>query len=83
MYPLVSEEEQTQDDQFDDTQRFKRFIYRLCGIPLGGVNEYAREECDKLYRQTFMQEDTVWRKVVNVNAMISLIVVAFLVGYFR
>ncbi|XP_053374798.1 sodium/glucose cotransporter 4-like [Mercenaria mercenaria] len=80
----VSEEDSTpEDDRIENLGKFKMFIYRLCGIPLVGSQEQLREEKELIYKEIFLKENPFWKNVIDINAVIGLVVVAFLVGYFH
>ncbi|WAR02057.1 SC5A9-like protein [Mya arenaria] len=93
---IKNDEGVTQSDQhFDDDvtrksssendgtrSRVVVIMYKLCGIPLK-ASSTLDDSKEFLYKETFMKEDPLWKNIININAMIGCLVIAFLMGYFH
>lgn len=72
------------DGAQDTTVRgFKRFAYKLCGIPTEVEEGFKAQNQEKIFRERFSKEDPFWKNVLNINAAVGLVVVVFLICYFH
>ncbi|KAL4223692.1 hypothetical protein ACF0H5_017160 [Mactra antiquata] len=67
----------------DDIGKVKTCIYRICGIPLASPQTFNTEHLETEFKKKFLNEDPFWKKVLDINAAIGLLVVVFLIGYFH
>lgn len=77
-----SREDTTYDD--DDTENIgtcRRWADFVCGIP-EKAEEHSLEE-QAVQKRAFLKESRFWSKILNLNAGMGLVIVAFLIGFFR
>ncbi|KAL4223186.1 hypothetical protein ACF0H5_016658 [Mactra antiquata] len=65
----------------DDVNRCKHWADFICGIP-DKAQEHSLEE-EATQKKSFLKENRFWSKILNINACIGLVGVAFLIGFFR
>ena len=54
----------------------------MCGIPEKS-EELHDSDAEAAMKEQFLYENQFWKKVLNLNAGFALIVLAFIIGYFR
>ena len=54
----------------------------MCGIPEKS-EELHDSDAEAAMKEQFLYEKPFWKKVLNLNAGFALIVLAFIIGYFR
>ena len=59
----------------------KKWADFICGIPDAGEEIDLEEEEEE--KRMFLKENKFWSKILNFNACIGMIVIAFLIGFFR
>ena len=60
----------------------KHWADLVCGIP-DKAEELVDAESENAMKDQFLRETRVWKRVLNVNAAFALMVLAFLIGFFR
>lgn len=56
----------------------------MCGVPQKAVSIIeVNDERETLYRERFLKEEPFWRKILDTNACIGVLVIVFLIGYFH
>ncbi|KAK3087649.1 hypothetical protein FSP39_008724 [Pinctada imbricata] len=82
----ISKDEESQVRQSEDkhnalpqSSRTKRIITFLCGLQESGTDP----EFTVIQRKTFLAEKPIQKKLLNLNAVLLIVVIAFLTGYFR
>ncbi|WAR03091.1 SC5A9-like protein [Mya arenaria] len=80
----VCEEKSHEADYSEDadtTGKCKHWADFICGIP-DRAEEHSMEE-QATQKRDFLKESSFWSKILNVNAAIGVVMIAFLIGFFR
>lgn len=59
----------------------RKWVNFVCGIPQKAEEHSLEEEAAQ--KKKFLKESTFWSRILNLNAVLGLVVVAFLIGFFR
>lgn len=70
-------EDQTQTEDIGECKKWTDFI---CGIPDVAEENNLEEEIEQ--RKAFFKENQFWTRVLNINAWIAVVVLAFMIGFF-
>lgn len=66
-----------EDVQFEDNSSWRQKIFILCGM---STNKNESQQSDKVVD---LKENPVWRDILNINAIILLVLVSFIIGFFH
>ena len=69
-------------DDSEDEGKCKRWADFVCGIPEKS-EELRDSDAEAAMKEQFLYEKPFWKKVLNLNAGFALVVLAFIIGYFR
>lgn len=69
------------DDDTENAGTCQKWADFVCGIPRK-AEEHSLEEA-AAQKRVFLKESRFWSKILNINAGIGLVVVSFLIGFFR
>lgn len=75
------EEKPMETDAEDNIGKCKKWADFICGIPDAAEEQDLEEEVEQ--KRIFLKENKFWSKILNINACIGMIVIAFLIGFFR
>ena len=69
-------------DEEVEEGKCKHWADLVCGIP-DKAEELVDAESENAMKDQFLREARVWKRVLNVNAAFALMVLAFMIGFFR
>lgn len=64
----------------EDIGKCKRWTDVICGIPDVAEEHNLDEEIEQ--RNAFFKENKFWTRILNINAWIAVVVLAFMIGFF-
>ncbi|XP_060598058.1 sodium/glucose cotransporter 4-like [Ruditapes philippinarum] len=84
----TSDDTRSRDTSDEDRQRsneigkVRRILYRICGVPIVS-HSYHSEDCHVKYKKQFFIEDPFWKMVLDISAVLGMVLVVFLVGFYH
>ena len=67
----------------DSQPKWRRYCDVVCGLPSSDDVSEAAPEMSEADCQIILEEEPFWKSFLNVNAVVGLLVVTFLLGFFH
>ena len=74
------------EDERVDTRpptRMKHLLYKVCGIPEENIHIETDESTNHKQADQFMAQTPLAKSILDINAFVGILVMAFLFGYFH